>query len=363
MKYEGPDIIEQQHEEDWGRRRDNMRHEVQLPAVLTDKLGLVVPCVIEDISASGVALSIQSFVPEPGRDPLQQNTVAVLEFAPDPSAPDSRVETEVQVMWCTPVALGVRFVQPTQALRAALRKVAEDAVSERLYDLKSQRGVLAPDQRQMLLACRKTLQQRLPNLIWILRAELVNHLRLAASESSDKAQTRAALDDAALIEDKAAGIARAIEYEMLKGFTSSADLDETQELTLMQINSSAANSGSADKSMGITDQTTQAREARLSAIAHTVHERYKTKYFELDVRLANVLGHKLDAKSNALRPDNLCGIVWRAIVGCCDSDRVQLALKQVILGDIAPLIGELYKAINDTLDESGAQRIFDVRQN
>ena len=363
MKYEGPHIIDKDEEADWGRRRDNMRHEVHLPAVLTDKLGLVVPCVIEDISASGVALNIASFVPELGRDPLQQNSLATLEFAPDVSAPELRVKAEVQVMWRTPVAIGVRFRQTTEALRAALRKVAEDAVAARVGELKNQGGALAPDQRHMLLACRKTLQQRLPNLIWILRAELVNNLRLAARDTGNEDEARGSLADAARIEDKAAGIARTIEYEMLKGFTSSADLDETQELTLMQVNSAVAKGGPSGNDINIADQTAQARDARLTAIAHAVQERYKTKYFELDVRLANVLGHKLDAKSNALRPDNLCGIVWRAIIGCCDSNRVQLALKQVILSDIAPLIGELYKGINDTLDEAGAQRIFDVRQS
>ena len=98
----------------------------------------------------------------------------------------------------------------------------------------------------------------------------------------------------------------------------------------------------------------------LAAIAHTVHERYKTKYFELDVRLANVLGHKLDAKSNALRPDNLCGIVWRAIIEYCDSDRVQLALKQVILTDIAEADVTLGSSGDDLLIDLGQGEVLTV---
>ncbi|MEQ8233985.1 MAG: PilZ domain-containing protein, partial [Gammaproteobacteria bacterium] len=124
MRYDEPDILES--EEDWGRRRDNMRHEVSLPAFITDRLGTRISCVIEDISATGMALNLGTFTPEPGREPLQQGTLAMLEFAPDPElAPADKVLVEVRVMWRAPVAVGVRFTSTPPALRSALKAIAE----------------------------------------------------------------------------------------------------------------------------------------------------------------------------------------------------------------------------------------------
>ncbi|MEQ8663370.1 MAG: hypothetical protein RLW62_21345, partial [Gammaproteobacteria bacterium] len=73
--------------------------------------------------------------------------------------------------------------------------------------------------------------------------------------------------------------------------------------------------------------------------------------------------HPLDAKSNTLLPGAICRILWHAITHYCGSPRVHKALQQIMLNDVAPLIGELYQALNETLDNEGAERILDVRQD
>ena len=46
----------------------------------------------------------------------------------------------------------------------------------------------------------------------------------------------------------------------------------------------------------------------------------------------------------------------------CDSALVQQQLHKTLLQRIMPLLGEMYDGINKTMDEAGAQRIFDVRK-
>lgn len=360
MRYDEPDILETEEEEDWGRRRDNMRHEVTLPGVITDRLGTRISCVIEDVSATGMALNLGSFTPEPGREPLQQGTLATLEFAPDPDhAPADKVTIEVRVMWRVPVAVGVRFTSTPPALRAALKAIAEAAVTGRLEESERRRRELTPAQRHVLQACRKRVHKLLPNLIWVTRTELGNQLRLQAREATPP-EARAANDEADLLEQKAMPITRTVEMQILQGFSEASDLEETQELTLTQLRSTLGGASSAR--LRVQNQADAENGARITAIAHTVEERYKAQVFELNVRLANVIGHPLDAETNTLLPGTICRILWRAITHYASSARAHKTLQRVLLEDVMPLIGELYQAINETLDEEGAGRIFDVRQ-
>ncbi|MEQ8659381.1 MAG: PilZ domain-containing protein, partial [Gammaproteobacteria bacterium] len=289
MRYDEPDILES--EEDWGRRRDNMRHEISLPAVITDRLGTRITCVIEDISATGMALNLGAFTPEPGREPLQQGTLATLDFAPDPElAPDERVVVEVRVMWRAPVAVGVRFTSSPPALRSALKAMAEAAVIARLDETEKRRRELSPAQRRVLQACRKTVQKLLPNLVWVARTELCNRLRLHARDAA-AGEAREAAAEADLLESKAMGITRTIELQVLQGFSEASDLEETQELTLMQLQSTYGGGRGAQGSvLDMISEGESDRSARIAALAHSVEERYKSPVFELNVRLANVLG-------------------------------------------------------------------------
>jgi hypothetical protein len=294
---------------------------------------------------------------------VQQGTLAMLEFAPDPElAPTDKVVVEVRVMWRAPVAVGVRFTSTPPALRSALKAIAEAAVIARLDESEKRRRDLSPAQRRVLQACRKTVQRLLPNLVWVARTELCNHLRLHARQGSP-AETQEATAAADLLDAKAMAITRTIELQVLQGFAEASDLEETQELTLMQLKATrSGRRGGEDDALGMVSDHDTDRGARIAALAHTVEERYKSQVFELNVRLANVIGHPLDPNTNTLLPGTICRILWQAITDHCSSPRVHKTLQQIMLEDVMPLIGELYQALNETLDAEGAERILDVRQ-
>ncbi|MCP5201570.1 MAG: DUF1631 family protein [Gammaproteobacteria bacterium] len=340
---------------DWGHRRENLRHEVQVPARITDRLGVTSNAIIEDISSTGMALRIEPVAAKAGSEPFQKDTVATLVFV----VGDAQIEVAGRIMWRTPLALGVRFVEVGPALRYALRDLAEAAVSARVEDAEQRRPTLSGSQRTILHACRKSLQQQLPNIIWVMRTELVNALRLAAT-GAVAGETQALLADATACEKHGMAITRTIEHHVLASFAEASDLNETQELTLMQLRAAASGeSGGLD----VMNNPATEHGARVTTLAHTVEERYKTRFFELNVRLANVLGHPLDAATNPLVPSNLCRIFWAAVLDSCASPRIERHLQQVMLREVMPLVGELYTALNAVLDEYGAKRVFDVRRS
>ncbi len=360
MRYEKPEIIDPDADE-WGHRRANMRHDVAVPAVLTDMLGIEVDCMIEDVSSTGMLLAIQVVPSEPSREPLKQGTLATLVFAPDPQrAPNDKVSTSVRIMWRAPIAVGIAFAEPTPALRAGLRVIAQNAVNERIASGRTT-GPTA-EQRAILKACRQTLQKLLPNIIWSMRTELVNRLRTLADESKG-AEAAEAAAEADLIESKAMGITRTIEHEFLQGFAAVSDLEQTQEMTLMQLKATSKAKDAASGDGKVVATRVAEHNARIVALAQRVEERYKSQFFELSVRLANVLGHQLDDRANPLVPGGACRIFWEAVTSYSDSGRVQKQLHQAMLARVMPLLGELYDGINKTLDEQGAKRIFDVRRD
>ena len=66
---------------DWGHRRENLRHEVQVPARITDRLGVTSNAIIEDISSTGMALRIEPVAAKAGSEPFQrflQEKIAVM---------------------------------------------------------------------------------------------------------------------------------------------------------------------------------------------------------------------------------------------------------------------------------------------
>ena len=134
-------------------------------------------------------------------------------------------------------------------------------------------------------------------------------------------------------------------------------------MTIAQLQNSWAGQSSGGQELGVVGELALEHDTRISALAHSIEERYKAQFFELNVRLANVLGHPLDGHTNPLVPGSLCRIFWHAVTTYCDSRRIETALAHVMLHAVAPLIGELYDALNVTLDEQGAQQIFDVRRN
>jgi hypothetical protein len=367
VRFDEPDIIAP--DDEWGRRRANMRHEVSIPAVITDRLGNRIKCTIEDISATGMLLAIdmaqmrEIFADERNRELLKQGSTAHIAFAPDPiAAPHERIGVSVHIMWRAPVAAGVRFLEQTPELRAALLSIARTAVAARIDETERTRHDLSPAQRETMRACRKTVQKLLPNMIWAMRTELGKRLRLP-SEHPHATEAEAAREEADRLEVKAMAVTRTIEQQVLQGFSEASELEQTQELTLAQLQSTWSGQRQKGADLGMVEELELEQDARVSAVAYTIEERYKTKFFELNVRLANVLGHPLDQHSNPLVPGAICRIFWHAVTAYCDSPRIQKALQQVMLQAVGPLIGELYAAINATLDDHGAQRIFDIRQD
>lgn len=343
----------------WGRRRANMRHEVSLPAIIVDRSVGPMACSIEDISSTGMLLGLELFMAEPGREPLKAGTRAELEFAPDvDDAPADNVSIEVEIMWRTPVAVGVRFVEINDTLRKALRAVVAAAVAGRGGMTNERREQLEAERRRTLLACRKTVQQLLPNIIWTMRTEVTRRLRAMADGASpdDARMVRAEADQ---IDEKANAIGRTIERQILQGYAEASDLDQTQELTVRHLASTFT--GKKDGKPKLVGEQVSERNARILAVGLAAEERYKKQFFSLNVRLANVIGHQVEVDSNPLVPANACRIMWEATIGHCDSPRVQRCLQQALQQRVVPLLGELYDALDKTLDEQGAQRIFDLR--
>lgn len=347
-------------DDDWGKRRTSIRHEVKLHAIIFDRRALPLPCTIEDISATGMALRLDTGAGEPGRDALEQGTSAKIEFAPRPEDPDApRFLIPVQVMWRTPVGAGVRFRKVDDVLRAALREVAEAAVKRRVAAAPVHKHSMAIQQRKVMLACRKTIERLLPNMIWTLRAETVRKLRQFADTASphDARELRA---EAALIDEKANAIGRTIERLFLQEFAETSDLDQTQEMTVAPMFlRKTPDAKAAPVPVSVVDEQVVDQDATLIAIAHSATERFKLKLFQLNIRFANVLGHPVDNSSNPLQPMNGCRIFWQATVEYCNSVAVRRSLYDTIRTRIVPLLGELYEAIDKTLDDEGVPRAFD----
>ena len=343
--------------EDWGRRRGSIRHDVSLPAIMFDRKGTAVACTVEDISSTGMSLKIDLKAAEPGREALEQGTSARLEFSVRLEAGRSqKVVVPVQVMWRTPVGLGVRFKRLDDNLRGALKIIAQAAVEARVAEPVGGRRGRSANHRKVMLACRKTSEKLLPNIIWALRTETCKRLRHEA-DGAPPAQAREARAEADLLDDKAIPIGRTIERQFLQAFAIVSDMDQTQEMTVAPIfQKNAGEDG--EGAIGVVGSDESQQDAIIVAIGHAAAEKFKLKLFQINVRLAGVLGHTLDPEDNPLQPATACRILWRATVEYCDSPRVRRCLHDAIRARVVPLLGELYEALEKTLDEEGVPRAF-----
>ncbi len=135
-------------------------------------------------------------------------------------------------------------------------------------------------------------------------------------------------------------------------------MDQTQEMTVAPMflkNPEGDVNGAYDM---VGDEQVQ-QDATILAIGHAAAEKFKLKLFQLNVRLAGVLGHPLDPDANPLQPATACRILWQATVDFCDSPRMRRCLHDAIRVRVVPLLGELYDAIEKTLDEEGVPRAFE----
>jgi hypothetical protein len=210
-----------------------------------------------------------------------------------------------------------------------------------------------------MLNCRKTVEKLLPNIIWTLRTETTRRLRQGAETAAPQV-ARDARAEADALDEKANAIGRTIEREFLQAFAETSDLDQTIELTVapMFLKRPAAQT-TPTPDVDILSAETIDQDATVIAIAHAAAERYKLKLFQLNVRLANVIGHPLDAESNPLVPLTACRLFWRATVSYCDSPRVRRCLNDTLRTRIVPLLGEVYEALDKSLDDDHVPHAFD----
>ena len=341
--------------EDWGKRRASLRHEVSLDALAVDPKCGNIECRINDLSASGMALSTELFAPAPGAEPLKPGVDIKLKFTPGEAQP--AVAAAATVMWRTPTAFGLKFKDIDGPLNEALRSIARSAVESRLGESTQNRREMTAEQRKIIRDCRRTLQKLVPNIIWTLRTDLAAQLRTAA-QTADAAVKLALSQDAERIDQESANIGRAIEHEFLQGFADATDMDETQELSLALIAAASTDTRAGDASL--EDEREVKDQAIITALGHSAEERFKVVYFELDVRLANIVGHALNREVNSLAPAVACKILWKGITRSHDSAGVQTYLRKAMQNRTIPLLGELYDALHKTLDEAGADSYFDL---
>ena len=335
-----------------------LRHEVAIPATIIGRESAPVECEIRDLSSTGMSLAMQLQIPDTMDDPLGEGCKAEVAFTPDPEhAPVDKISLPVQIMWRHPQGVGIRFLKSNNTLRAALSTVARNAVDSRLNDLAGSNRFSPVEQRKILSACRKSLEKLLPNIIWALRTDVSRRLRLFAEDASpeDASETRAEADQ---IDEHASAIDRTIEIGFFRSFARSVDLDQTYELKFADVISTPAPDANDDTLDVVGEQATE-HVAAITAMAHVAEERYKSKLFELNIRLKDVVGHRMDNESNPLYPTAACRLFWDGTLEYCSSPRVRRHLHDAITARVVPLLGEIYDELHKILNAHGVPSAFD----
>ncbi|MGB1880268.1 MAG: PilZ domain-containing protein [Gammaproteobacteria bacterium] len=344
----------------WGQRRNNLRHEVSIPARIVDSRGRSMNCVIQDVSSTGASLAVQFREPVPGRPSLQKDSEATLVFHPEPEdAPDDTVEIPVRVVWRAPVAAGLEFAGLTDAALTDLKQLVDQAVRDRLLEAEAVRRDLTPLQREILEACLNQLRVLLPNLLWQLRSELPKRLHAEARNlRGDKLQS---LERAlGKFEKEMMTISDELEEQFLRGFLEAAELDRTLSMTTELARMTWQSGPPGQPASGISKALLQNYEARIGSIGHAMEERLKGFYFELSVRLANVLGHKLSAELNPLEPMTAARILWYTVANRCAERETLKELQEVILHNLVPAFEGIYQGLDRALDEHRVKRFSDL---
>ena len=340
------------------RSNRRLRHEVAVPASIAGKSAAPIDCEIRDVSSTGMSLATQLQIPDAAGDPLAAGGEAHVAFSPDPEhTPTETVVLPVQIMWRRPLGVGIRFLNLDDDLRTVLQTMARKAVDAR-NDENIQGGAFSPaDQRKILGACRKSLDKLLPNIIWAMRTDVSRRLRLFAAKAEGEAAVKA-LAEADLLDASASAIGRTIEIQFFRDFAKSADLDQTQELKFSDIAGHAL--PKSQNNLRVIGDRGAELSTVITTLAHAAEERYKSTLFELNVRLKDVIGHRMDNESNPLYPTAACRILWEATVQYCDSPRVRTELKAAITSRVVPLLGELYESLQKTLDDEHVPQAFDL---
>ncbi|MCZ6772963.1 MAG: DUF1631 family protein [Proteobacteria bacterium] len=334
-----------------------LRHEVTIPASIIGRQSAPIDCEIRDLSSTGMCLAMALQIPDKEGDPLAAGHEASLVFAPDPEhSPADTVTLPVQVMWRRPQGVGIRFLDINERSRAALSTIARLAVDARAGEIAMVGAYSPQEQRKIIGACRKCLDKLLPNIIWAMRTDVSRRLRVFAEEAAPDEAAKARIE-ADLIDKNASAISRTIEIRFFRSFAKAADLDQTHELKFSDITPDAV--PHTDGQLDVIDDQAVEQAAIVTALAHVAEEHYKSTLFELNVRLKDVVGHRMDNESNPLYPTAICRTLWEATIEFCDSPRVRRHLQTAITSRAVPLLGELYETLHKTLDEQGVPHAFD----
>lgn len=350
MRHQEPELVEAQTTPH--HHRDNLRHDVRVPARIEGQAGLVIPATIVDVSRSGMALEIDGPVAlEPQQRALHAGARARVRFRRRSVGSRALVTAQVEVIWATHRAIGVRFVRSDDELFTALREIAANAVQARRASQAAQRHELTPRARQALRACRKLLQNSVANLAWVVRSNVVKQLLHEADHRHDGGAQAAA--EAKRLEERALSIGLTIEQRFLREFSEVFDLDQTQELTIAQVRD--ATGGQPDPAQRARDEATaRAADNRLlTRVVIEVEERHGARYRVLAQRLARVHGGNQGDVGGPLAPAPACRVIWQALTAQVDSPRVERILEQVMQRHAVGLIGDLYDAMAHVLDTHG----------
>jgi len=350
VRHQEPELVEAQTTPH--HHRDNLRHNVRVPARIEGQAGLVIPATIVDVSRTGMALEIDGPVAlEPQQRALESGARARIRFRRRSAGSRALVTAQVEVIWATHRAIGVRFAHADGELFTALREIVANAVQARRASQAAQRHELTPRARQALRACRKVLQNSISNLAWVIRSNVVKQLLSEAENRHDGGAQAAA--EAQRLEQRALSIGLTIEQRFLREFSEVFDLDQTQELTLAQVRDAAGSQPDAAQRARDEAAARAADNRLLKRVVFEVEERHGARYRTLAQRLARVHGGAQGDLGGPLAPAPACRVIWQAITAQADSPRLERILEQVMQRHAVNLLGDLYDAIAHVLDTHG----------
>ena len=338
-------------------RSGGLRHDVSLPARIEGVKGGSINVRIYDVSSSGMSLRLPMLTSQYDDKLLPVETKLNVIFAPDHvNAPDAVVNLPVVITRRQLPIIGVRFVDMSREQQRALRELAVSAVQSRANASGGSRGELSPDPefnpRAVMVACRKVIERRLPNIIWTLRSAMVTQLKSMGLKDADELREGAQVE-ATTIESKGTAIARTIDRHVLQAFAELSGLDNTHELVFTRADIERAKRSMAAKKVGLVNQTSLERSVALETTCKRVESALVGKSFDNSVRLANVLRRRIDDKVNPLAPSTMCRILWEAITQYGESPRIHVCLHKVIVKNIIPLLSTLYDDLEKAMEEQG----------
>ena len=351
------------------RRRDadarsgGLRHVMAVPAGIRWNSGGSIEAQIRDVSRDGMYLRHALLSERGDVDALRIGALVTVSVPADPAhGLDQDTAFSAEVVRRLPHGVGVRLLDMTREHVHVLRLLALLAVESRkatgtLGKANDRPPEEKRDVRLIMGSCRKVIERRLPNLIWTLRTETAKRLRLmnAADGEGKRVDTKGF---AQTIEDKALAIGRTIERRVIQTFAEVGGLDDTQEVVLTHVQRANIKAASSGEKPILLDNKALDGHVAMHAAKQRFEAALAGKSFEVNVRLANVVGRRIDNIENPLVPGVMCRILWQAITAHVDSAHVQACLRETLVNHVIALLGDLYDDLDSTLDQQGVAKAF-----